>query len=618
MSLRPDDRSSKSGRTRSRSRSRDERPTSPSKATKSKKSARFALDDDDNDEPSRSVPGSFEPEVVAKKEVRTPKEYAEPPKTTLGLSSLAADLPPRDDDFDERYPPANDTRRFKRSSRLHDDGPTSPGGTVMPYSPTIPYDDMPVSHARSRTNSSKGPQYPDDDAFAMMPNADYSALAFGDYNPPPSSIKSSMKPSSRPQPTHSASYGMPDLPRDVPSLSRSQSYASDVRQPKMKEENPRDRQGRGTHLSVDGAPGLRAISPGGLMPDMNRLSVSGIRPDAAGLPPGSPLLEAYKGTYQSISPMPSPLMLPHDSPEDIEDIEPLDAQRPTSKDENDPSHTTTKTKSTKRRAVIYDSDADAAAIWTALDHVRTIDTEPLIRILPGLTHDQLLELRDKYRKTYKKGGEKVDMAKHIKMQTEGNFGKVCFVTASGRWKSEAYWASFWYQSRAASRELLIESLMGRSNAEIREIKKAFRDRRYDDSLTQCMRKELKPDKFRDAVLTVLEEERQEETDAWGVGWRDQDVEELRRALISVQGGESTILAVVVGRSDKHLAEVLKRYQVVYRSSFAKDALKKSENLVVSRVVPPLNLLTRRSSLTNGLGRGHCTHPQRRDQSTRQR
>jgi hypothetical protein len=46
------------------------------------------------------------------------------------------------------------------------------------------------------------------------------------------------------------------------------------------------------------------------------------------------------------------------------------------------------------------------------------------------------------------------------------------------------------------------------------------------------------------------------------------------------GGESAMLGVVIMRSDAHLREVLRTYERKYQSSFARDALRKSNNLVV--------------------------------------
>jgi hypothetical protein len=73
------------------------------------------------------------------------------------------------------------------------------------------------------------------------------------------------------------------------------------------------------------------------------------------------------------------------------------------------------------------------------------------------------------------------------MRIPGNLGKACYATALGRWESEAYWANSWYQGGASRRELLIESLMGRSNSDIREIKNCFKDKKYNDDLEKCIR-----------------------------------------------------------------------------------------------------------------------------------
>lgn len=366
-------------------------------------------------------------------------------------------------------------------------------------------------------------------------------------------------------------------------------------------------------------PDLRAPSPG-LMPRMDRLSVNGNRPDIQTIvpgqaPPPSPLLEAYHGVYQSISPMPSPLMLPND--DDLDDLPPLSSLSPraSSSSIHGPGsghgHGRTSSNSLtlrrplsppsalrprrgdklaqekEKRVKIYDATNDALALVDALA-TRTPDVDALIDILPALTHDQMLELRAEYKRHCKVQGRGINIAKHIKLKTSGNFGKICYVTALGRFESEGYWANFWYQSSSARRELLIEALMGRPNHEVREIKEAFRDKRYGDSLVRCMDKELKADKFRKAVLMALEAERQEESDVWPVEYRNKDVDTLYRALKAREGGESAILGVVVMRSDAHLREVLRTYERKYQGNFARDALKKSNNLVGEVIAHILN------------------------------
>ncbi|KAH8719394.1 hypothetical protein GQ44DRAFT_729903 [Phaeosphaeriaceae sp. PMI808] len=404
--------------------------------------------------------------------------------------------------------------------------------------------------------------------------------------------------------------------------------------------------GGGGRLNAPSPPGKRphSLSVGGNRPDgltgrMDRLSVSGNRPDIqtivpGGMPPPSPLLEAYHGTYQSISPMPQAMMLD----DDLDHLPPLDNFSPrasgqslhghhrgNSRSRHSPSPPRSKPKDKlameaygrmevygggrderdqygrrerdrerehqkekeKRRVRIYDATGDALALASAMSNKQP-DTEPIIDILPALSHDQMLELRNEYKRHMKVQGHGINIAKHIKLKTTGNFGKIAYVTALGKYEGEGYWANYWYQSNSARRELLIEALMGRQNHEIRSIKDAFKDKRYSDSLTKCMDKELKADKFRKAVLMALEGERQEESDVWSDLERNRDVDTLYRAIKARDGGESAMLSVVIQRSDGHLRDVLRAYERKYQGSFARDALRKSNNLVGEVIAHILN------------------------------
>ncbi|KAG6024305.1 hypothetical protein E4U40_003391 [Claviceps sp. LM458 group G5] len=298
--------------------------------------------------------------------------------------------------------------------------------------------------------------------------------------------------------------------------------------------------------------------------------------------PPSPLLEAYKGTYQDCSPMPSPLLAASNPPDS--GLRPLDSLSPISSD------TEGDGKKRSRRARFHDPEAIAAQFAKALKGTRPPDTQPLIEILPSLTHHQVMELRSHYKRLVKTGSNRkgVNLAKHIRARLKDEpspLMKACYAVALGQWESEAYWANFWYQGNKTRRELLIESLMGRTNAEIRHIKDAFADKKYDHSLTKCLRMELKEDKFKRAVLAVLEERRMEDVDSQGrrvaLDYRlvEEDVVTLRKAVRAERGGESAMIGVVVGRSDDHLRAVLGEYERVYGGNFAREALRKSGNLV---------------------------------------
>lgn len=325
-------------------------------------------------------------------------------------------------------------------------------------------------------------------------------------------------------------------------------------------------------------------------PPLHRLSVSGGAAGGmlglaapgqhtvmhGGLPPGSPLLEAYRGTYQSISPMPSPMMLPSHMDEGLSDLEPLDGE-----DTDDSGRHMSSLKRRSAKSVsFYDPEPDALALAAALKH-STPDTKPVIKILPYLSDDHVLMLRTEYKKHMKAQGKGVNIAKHIKMKISGNLGKVAYATALGRWECEAHWANFWYQSNSSRRELLIESLMGRTNSEVMKIKEAFSDPRYNNSLEKCMQTELKKDKFRHAILLALEEKRMSENEKLHLDLVKQDAQYLYKALTAKEGGETAMINIIVVRSDKHLAEVLRVYEAHFHKNFAREMIKKSQNLVVS-------------------------------------
>ncbi|KLJ12444.1 hypothetical protein EMPG_12521 [Blastomyces silverae] len=336
------------------------------------------------------------------------------------------------------------------------------------------------------------------------------------------------------------------------------------------------------------------------------MTVPGSFPDA-GRPPASPLLEAYKGTYQSISPMPWPTSVPSYMDEGLSDLEPLDGgaisgselgRSRKSKSKKDDNSSKTKSKSSKMDADIkviaprkkvsfYDPKPDAKELKSALHHSH-VDPKPLIDILPYLSSDDLLALRSEYKNFVKIGGKGINIAKQIKVQVPGNFGKVCYATALGRWESEAHWANFWYRSNSLRRELLIESLIGRTNAEIREIKKCFRDKRYGDDLEKCMKAELKADKFRAAILLALEERRQSNSASLDKSLVRDDMRDLHRALISREGGETAMIQIILVRGDTHLREVLHLYEDTYHTNFAKEMITKSQNLVGETLVHVLN------------------------------
>ncbi|KAI9042927.1 BAG family molecular chaperone regulator [Aspergillus affinis] len=244
----------------------------------------------------------------------------------------------------------------------------------------------------------------------------------------------------------------------------------------------------------------------------------------------------------------------------------------------------------------YDADADAHAMALELSNStnKNIDNKVLIRILPNLSSNEVLLLRQAYKNRVKLNGKGVNLAKHLALKLgTSNFGKVCHATALGRWESEAYYVTRYYEESPYRRELLIEALLGRSNNEIRQIKECFRDPQYHSSLERLMRSNIREGNFQQAILLVLEERRQDDSEPYDMELVGQDVTDLYHALHSDEDGENAMINIIVARSNPHLRGVLHLYEASHGENFMKAMSAKSNNLVGEALAHILNGATNR-------------------------
>lgn len=361
---------------------------------------------------------------------------------------------------------------------------------------------------------------------------------------------------------------------------------------------------------------------------------------AGSKPPPSPALQPYYGTYQSISPMPSPSFSPAPSPlfsaagevklgkhqaqgsfsigppaypslqqhqqqqyQQQQQPPPLQAQGlglPTtytgesaspayglsvgpagpSLHQPRPPASPRNSSPSPERLPPYDAAADAARILAELKHTFTRPSvQPLLDILPTLTPSQLKALRAEY-KTLCRG---INLAKHLKsvFTTSTPFGKLVFAVALGPFESEAWFANSWYQKKRTRNELLIESLMGKSNRETALIKACFKDARYNASLEKAVSDELPADKFRMAVMAQLSCSRMDEDRPVDPAALRDDVARLGTILErDASGGETEMVGIIVNRSDRWLRELAALYHQVYDRDLAKAIIRHSKNLAV--------------------------------------
>jgi len=398
-----------------------------------------------------------------------------------------------------------------------------------------------------------------------------------------------------------------------------------------------------------------SLSPGGGGSNGNGSVTSGT------LPPPSPALLPYHGTYQSISPMPSPVFGAQPSPlvsasgsigigkhraSGSFSIGPSAFSKPSLNLHGRPTYegeghgrsynpTATPTSSSSGALVIasphgppsrvsspspdraYNPASDAKAILEELRHTFTRPSpKPLIEILPTLTPQQLKSLRKEYKSLYRG----VNLAKHIKsvFTTSTPFGKIVFAVALGPYESEAWFSNGWYQKKETRNELLIEALMGKSNAETEAIKACFKDAKYDSSLEKAVAEELPANKFRVAVMAQLSCARMDESTPLSDAGVREDVARLGTILERGQGaagGETEMVGIMVNRSDRWLFAVAQLYRQVHQRDLAKAVMKHSKNLVVRTDLPlphthPHTLV--RHVLTQCAGRNTPPHPLGRD------
>lgn len=311
----------------------------------------------------------------------------------------------------------------------------------------------------------------------------------------------------------------------------------------------------------------------------------------------SPLLAPYTGTYQTISPMPSPMLLsasggPLEAVPDFSlggSSEPPAVQYIT---EANPYGANVHTAEFSGRFSIggslkvepvephYDPTEDAKAMLKALKGYKP-DIDTIISILPRLSGKQILELRSEYKRIYKQ----VNIAKHLKATLSGAFGRIAWVTALGPYESEGWWANTWYQKSVTRNELLIESMMGKTIAEVRRIKMGFKDPKYSNDLVRALRNELPANKFQKCILLSLDEDaRMPDDQTVDTDRVQRDVEYLYDTMGDTDRrghGETRIIEIIVKANEAHLREVVRWYMARYKKDLSKVLIRHSANLVVS-------------------------------------
>ena len=257
----------------------------------------------------------------------------------------------------------------------------------------------------------------------------------------------------------------------------------------------------------------------------------------------------------------------------------------------------------------------AALIAETLSGSGKVKTSGLIDVLPHLHHNEIMNLRTAYKSLVKVGPERkgVNVAKHIQARLKEDDSRLMtasYAVALGMWESEGYW--IWLslntndETRVIDHQVLVESLMGRSNTEVRLIKDGFRlhsnklEREHGTSLDGFLDVYLQQSDFwfKEAVQKVLSGLKMEELDHFGqpqpidMQMVENDVDDLFEALAGARGSATTVAQIVILRSASHLREIITIYQRKYESDFLTDALEGTSHLMVSSVISSFGVVAR--------------------------
>ena len=647
---------SPSGRDRDRSHSRDTRPRSPPRRSKKyseseseesdyerrrreKRSTKKSYDDADDDRHRGSHRRKSESESEDDRYKKSSQRHDDDDRRKS--SNKDRDVKSRKKDKESSGSEDINISIHRKSHKEKDERengrPAQPPPAPYPYgAPAYPPDPR-IAYQNQRHASYAGPDPRYDPRYGPDPNAYY----LQGHSDVPDHHR-----------THSISAGSRPSDKDKQYVktydSRGKEHLVELQASKGGKDDKKYRDDKYSRRDEEVSVKMSTLAVGGLGGATLGMELSRHGSHDGGRPPASPMLEAYHGTYQSLSPMPGALVLARndsdvsdleglsddDQKDDLKrkikrlerekqlyarqhvkdeiEIDNLELDRISSRHRKDSDTGLLVMSPTGKKSVsFYDPVPDAKKLAAALRGTHNPPkTRELLLILPDLSSDDLFALRDEYKKQVQIAGQGVNLAKHIKMRVTGNPGKVMYATALGRWESEAYFANSYYFSGKVSRELLIESLMGRPNSDIREIKRVFKDKKYDDDLVKCIKAELKADKFRTALLLALEERRALESEGLDFDLVQRDVSNLYRALSA--GSETAMIEIIVVRSDLHLREVLRIFEDKYRINFAREMINKSRNLVVSHILLSASPENQTSNM-NCAGRNARPHPKRRPQ-----
>lgn len=204
-------------------------------------------------------------------------------------------------------------------------------------------------------------------------------------------------------------------------------------------------------------------------------------------------------------------------------------------------------------AVDFDPNRDAARIETAIK-TKGVDEQTIIDVLTKRTYSQRREIAFSYEKTAKK-----DMISALKGALSGSLESVILGLMKSTTQYDASEIRGSIKGLGTDEETLIEILCSRSNNELLEIKKVYRE---------LFKKELDKDvagdtsgNFAKLLLALVQTKRAEPSSVVDFEKIDEDARALYQAGLAMKGTDvPTWISIMSERSVPHLKKVFQRYK----------------------------------------------------------
>ncbi|KAM4602465.1 annexin A2b [Polymixia lowei] len=214
----------------------------------------------------------------------------------------------------------------------------------------------------------------------------------------------------------------------------------------------------------------------------------------------------------------------------------------------------------------FDPAKDAARIETAIK-TKGVDEQTIIDILTRRSYDQRRQIAFEYEKIGKK-----DMITALKGALSGSLEAVVLGLMKSTSQYDAAELKASMKGLGTDEESLIEIVCSRSNAELIEIKKVYKD---------MFKKELEKDvagdtsgNFAKLLLALVQSKRDEPSNVVDYEKIDQDARALYEAGVQRKGTDvATWISIMSERSVPHLQKVFNRY-TSYSPYDMKESIKK--------------------------------------------